>query len=548
MTARPALATLVWCVLAHAGAWGAPAMDWLFPAGARRGDMVEVAVGGKFDTWPARFVCNNPALTIKPLATKGKLSITVAADAPPVPCLIRAVDDTGPGNARPFIVGALPEVAAREPDNEPASALLVKHPAVVNGKLERNGDVDCFSVELKAGQTLAASLLAHQVLTSPMDALLQVVSPSGIVLAQNNDAGSLDPEIIFQATESGPHIVRLFAFPSMPDSSIRFAGGEGYVYRLTLTTGPFPRHAWPLSVPSGKKQGISARGWNLDATGGQGKLVATSPSGFGLVVADGWPNFQMVLLGDSEPVVWSKDLSKPLGLPLWLSTQSQGKEASVVTVELGKGVDYRLQAWSSGLGLNMFPSVALVDPAGKTIQKFEPKGLHEDLDATFKATSAGNHRLEIREAHGTTGDRRVCLVHLAPAQPDFTAKLGAETLVAEAGKAASLQVSVSRAGGLAGNPSFRVEGLPTDIPWTVEPDKDPAKPVKINFGPSKDGELFSGPVKVFARVGDRPEKQMWTGSNIPGLEVREVWIHLPPAKPKAKEKEPAQKDTPQKKK
>lgn len=548
MTGRPALAALVWAALAHGGAWAAPAMDWLFPAGARRGDTVEVTVGGKFDTWPARFVCNNPALTIKPLAAKGKLSITVAPDASPVPCLIRAVDDTGPGNARPFIIGALPEVAAREPDNEPSSALVVKHPAVVNGKLERGGDVDCFSVELRAGQTLAASLLAHQLLASPMDALLQVVSPAGIVLAQNNDAGSLDPEIIFQATENGTHIVRLFAFPSTPDSSIRFAGGEGYVYRLTLTTGPFPCHAWPLSVPPGKKQDFPAWGWNLEGTEGQGKLVATSPSGFGLVVADGWPKFQMVLLGDGEPLVWSKELTKPLGLPLCLSTRSQGKDASVVTADLRKGVDYRLQAWSSGLGLNMFPSIALVDPAGKTIQKFEPKGLHEDLDATFKVPSAGHHRLEIREAHGTTGDRRVCLVRLAPLQPDFTAKLGAETMLAEAGKPASLQVSVLREGGLAGTPSFRVEGLPPDLPWTAEPDKDPAKPVKINVGPVKDGKLFSGPVKVFARVGDRPEKQMWTGSQIPGLEVREVWIHLPPEKPKAKEKEPAPKDNPQKKK
>ena len=178
-------------------------MDWLFPAGASRGGTVEVTAGGKFDQWPAKFVCNHPGVKVSPLKDKGKLSIQVAANATPGPCLIRALDDSGPGNSRPFVVGHLPGVTAREPDNEPSSALPVTIPAVVEGKLEKSGDVDCFTVELKAGQTLVASLMANHLLGSPMDAVMQVVSPTGIVLAQNNDAGSLDPEIVFRAGTAG---------------------------------------------------------------------------------------------------------------------------------------------------------------------------------------------------------------------------------------------------------------------------------------------------------------------------------------------------------
>ena len=43
----------------------------------------------------------------------------------------------------------------------------------------------------------------------------------------------------FQAPDDGTYVVRLFAFPSVPDASVRFAGGERFIYRLTLTTGAF---------------------------------------------------------------------------------------------------------------------------------------------------------------------------------------------------------------------------------------------------------------------------------------------------------------------
>ena len=50
-----------------------------------------------------------------------------------------------------------------------------------------------------------------------MDAVLQVVSAKGFVLAQNNDAVGRDPRIVFEAPTTGTYIVRLFAFPSTPE-------------------------------------------------------------------------------------------------------------------------------------------------------------------------------------------------------------------------------------------------------------------------------------------------------------------------------------------
>jgi hypothetical protein len=57
------------------------------------------------------------------------------------------------------------------------------------------------------------------------------------VAAQNHDAVGLDPQLVFAAPKDGRYLVRLFAFPSEPNSTIGFAGTDNYAYRLTLTTG-----------------------------------------------------------------------------------------------------------------------------------------------------------------------------------------------------------------------------------------------------------------------------------------------------------------------
>ena len=96
-----------------------------------------------------------------------------------------------------------------------------------------------------------ADVLANQVLKSPMDAVLQIASAEGFLLAQADDSPGLDPRLVFTAPEAGDYFVRIFAFPETPNSSIRYAGGNDYLYRLTLTTGPYLHHTLPLAFKPG---------------------------------------------------------------------------------------------------------------------------------------------------------------------------------------------------------------------------------------------------------------------------------------------------------
>jgi hypothetical protein len=107
-----------------------------------------------------------------------------------------------------------------------------------------------------------------------MDAVLQVVSAAGFVLAQNDDAVGRDSRIIFEAPARGTYIVRLFAFPSTPDQRIRFAGGDAFVYRLTLTTGGFLEHVFPLAVSHDSPTQLTAIGPNIHESD---RALAVSP-------------------------------------------------------------------------------------------------------------------------------------------------------------------------------------------------------------------------------------------------------------------------------
>src|SRR4029079_2714160 len=120
-------------------------------------------------------------------------------DAVPGLHWLRAHNAEGASGLRPLFIGTLPEVMEKEPNDEPKTAQLLNQSSVVNGKLSRSGDVDCFAVALKKGQTLVASLEANRTLRAPMDAILQLVSADGFVLDENNDFHGLDPQLAFTA-------------------------------------------------------------------------------------------------------------------------------------------------------------------------------------------------------------------------------------------------------------------------------------------------------------------------------------------------------------
>ncbi len=243
-----------------------PELTEVFPPGAARGKSVTLDAAGTWDHWPVKVWVEGNGVEILAEKEKGKLKAVVASDAAPGVRWLRLYDSEGAAALRPFFVGVLPEQIEVEPNDEPRTPQrLVAPSATINGRLAKKGDVDGFSIRLTRGQLLVASVQAQRHLGSPMDAVLQVVNADGLVLAQNDDDIGSDPLIVFEPPITATYIVRLFAFPAKPDSSIQFAGARNYVYRLTLTTEGFLDYAFPLAVSSDGPKVVDAIGWNVPA-------------------------------------------------------------------------------------------------------------------------------------------------------------------------------------------------------------------------------------------------------------------------------------------
>lgn len=477
-----------------------PTLTGLFPPGAGRGQTVAIEAAGTFDRWPVRAWVDGPGVAIRAEQAKGKLSAVVAPDAAPGLRWIRLYDEEGATELRPFVVGVLPETIEVEPNDEPKAAhRLDRSSMTVNGRLAKPGDVDGFALSLERGQTMVASVEASGRLGSPMDAVLQVVSAEGSVLAQNDDDVGPDPRIIFEVPASGSYIVRLFAFPSKPDSSIRFAGGGDYVYRLTLTTGGFLDYAFPLAVGRDGPSAVEAIGWNIP---GGASLPVPTPDGREVFeVSAGSLSGQAEVRRvsclakvEAEP----NDLSHPqiIAGPIAIAIAISGRidppgDRDAFRLSLKKGEKRVVRVESRALGRPLDPLLRILDAAGKLVAESDDGGRNDrDSERSFTAPADGDYRLVVRDLHGRGGPRFAYLLTVCGSRPDFELALTADRFDLTPGKTTKIKVAVKRLDSLSEPIEIIAEGFPAGV--------------KATTMTSKAGDASAGSVELELSGGDGP--------------------------------------------
>jgi hypothetical protein len=489
------------------------------PTGGQRGTTVTVSAAGSFDQWPAKVWCDTAGVTATADKEKGKFAVTLAADAPLGVAWLRFHDDSGASGLRPFVIGGLPEEAEAEPNDDAKSAPTVSMPKVVNGELGKGGDVDCFAVKLKKGQTLVASLDAHRTLRSPIDAVLQVTSADGTVLQQNHDARGLDPELASTATADGTFVVRVFGFPSTPDSSIRHFGSPACVYRLTLTSDEFVDFVSPLAVEQGKEVTLAVSGWNLKA---KSATLGKADTTFG--VAHPFP-----IAREPHPCFDAVPADKPLSPPFTLTgrvTKENTAAVVPITAEAGKPLALRLE--SATLGLSLTPVLTVTDASGKPLLKAEPAALGGAIDATFTAPSTGEYRLEVRDLFKSPGPRHLFRLRVTPATPDVTATVAADRFTVAVGTPLDVPITVARKNGFTGDLTAFADGLPDGVTARVG---TPAKPdpnvVVLRLTATK--PCVSGVIRIgVGKQGDDTFKRTATAP-MPEFDrtTNDLWLTVP---------------------
>ncbi|MBO0700830.1 MAG: PPC domain-containing protein, partial [Zavarzinella sp.] len=383
-------------------------------------------------------------------------------------------------------------------------AQAVAAPAVVNGRLEKPGDVDVFSVAVKKGETLIASVDAYRSLRSPMDAVLQVLSADGFVLDQNNDWHGLDPQVAFTAPKDGTYLVRLFAFPAVPDASIRLAGAETFVYRLTLTTGGFADYAAPLAVERKPDARVTVHGWNIPAEAQT--LPVTAAGDRATVFHPRLANVLRVRIEDHP--CWDADRNRPTG-PLQPPFSVTGRlerpgATGTVTVAAKKGQPLHVRAESRDLGLPVNPVVRVLDGAGKQLARAEPPKINTDVELAFNPPADGTYKVEVEDLHASGGPRFVYRLRVTPPEPGFNLTVTNDRFALDPAKPLDIPVTVARRDGFTGEVEVAAEGLPAGVSAAVvpPPGKGEAKTVTLRLTGDTPGP--PGPFRIVGRAKGQP--------------------------------------------
>ncbi|MBX3397400.1 MAG: PPC domain-containing protein [Gemmataceae bacterium] len=499
------LSLCVLCVLCGELVSAPPTLTSLFPAGGAVGQTVEFTASGSFDKWPVTAWASDPNVALTPGKDKGKFTATIAPGAKPGPVWIRLHDASGASPLRPFVLGVLPEIAEAEPNDDVAKAQTVERSCVVNGKLGRSGDVDVFAIQLAKGQTLVASLLANHVLRSPMDAVLQVVSPDGFVLDQNHDHRGLDPQLAFTAPKDGAYRVRIFAFPSQPDSSIRHFGSDLCVYRLTLSTAGYEDIPIPLAIQNGSGAKPKATGWNLAIAPIVPSAVAVREEAFACHdFTAAKPTTALV-----PPFAVTGRIAEPGAV-------------NAIPVKLTKSKPIAVQIESRALELPLTPVLRLLDESGAVLARAEPARPNADCELNYAPTKDQTATLEVRDLYRAGGERFIYRVRVVHPEPDADLTVAADRFALAPGTPLEIPVTVARKAGFKGVLELKAEGLPPDVTATSVPGKDDktltlklsteakaiSKPFRI-VAVAKDNAAFTRPVRAALAEFETTTSDLW---------------------------------------
>ena len=411
----------------------APTIDALHPAGAERGSTNTLTASGKFDPWPPKVWLSEPGVHFNAETNKGKFTVTVDPEAAAGPRVVRFYNEEGVSDPRFFVVGEDPEIPEIETNNHFARAQpIVALPATINGRLEKSGDVDSFALQLRAGDELEAQINSY-VLMSKLDAVLRLVTTNGHQLAWNHDFATLDPRLLWSATNNQTVVVQVYGFPHPATADVRLYGGESAFYRLHL------RASASVMPPT---QCANA-------------LVATNG---------------VILSAEDEPRI------------SFTAKKDQSLELRVAAAALGSPLD----AW-----------LAVQDAGGKQLARNDDAEGSRDPSLEWKAPDDGIYSAAVGSlTHRAGPDYRFRLT-IEPLQPDFRASLSANSLTVTTDSTNSLKFNLKRLRSYTNDLVASFIGLPEGVTSVSSNlSSKVSGDLTLSITVATNAPSFSGPVQI----------------------------------------------------
>ncbi|MEQ8849748.1 hypothetical protein [Botrimarina sp.] len=416
-------ALLLLCVAAPAALAWSPRVTRVEPRGLQRGAACEVVVAGERLGNATGLLFDGGGIAVESIAVNEDDELAVA---------VRAADDCPLGEHRFLIVGprGLSEMATlhvgpfpiakeQEPNDTPDGAQSIERGdgLTIRGVIDE-ADVDCFAVELAAGERLSVDVVAMRLGAAFFDAFIDVVDPSGTVVASaDDDPVSLqDPRLSFVAETEGPHVLRIR----------EAAFGGDFESRYLVHVGDFPvvQSALPAGGPGGELAAVllsDARGpikarlelpflpaaswlrWRASDAG-----AAVSPTPIPLRVAE----LRNVVEGSES----SDDVgAAPVALNGVLSEPGESDRYGFQAIA---GELLEVEVFAARVGSPVDAVIAVDGPGGPLVRNDDDGAIH-DSRARFRVAQTGRHELSIRDHLGRGGPSHAYRIEVAPVQPSL---------------------------------------------------------------------------------------------------------------------------------
>ncbi len=494
----------------YANAQVVPALSSISVQGAQQGQNVEVILTGKnLDTATAvwfsgsgitaeiRQATQQAAVLFNGIGISGRVptdvrlvaSLTIDPDAPLGIQQVRIVTPYGVSNAQNFVVGNLPEVNENETVEKTEMSNSLELPVTVNGVIASIDDKDSFSFNLKKNARLICEVTAQRI-GSPLDSYLVLQDPNGAEVANSGHGSGLDSFLDYTALEAGKYTLHI--------RDIRYKGGGGFRYRLSIGELPYLETIFPLGGRRGTDNTIAVTGANLEnvnaiqvsidaetPTGAQTLRVKT-PSG----LASNPQPFsigRLVELMESEPND-AAEKANAVNTPITIngkidktgdvdrfSFEIKTPQLLVFEVEALR-LSSQLDALLTLYGAENDQVLAVNDDASGTDARIERN-----------FTQVGKYSIAIRDLNNQGGSAYSYRLHIHPLEPDFTLSAvvldsqnrpsGLDSPRVSRGGTFTMQVNVSRLDRLSGPIRLHCPTLPRTFdvsPAVIEVGKNQA--------------------------------------------------------------------------
>jgi hypothetical protein len=473
-------------LLASAGsasAQKAPEMGYVYPPGGRAGQTLDVRVCGYDWTPDMQFFTLTPGvkleitgppgpilvppppywfgakayLTALPLPREVPARLTLPAGLPPGPIRWQAANANGGTATGVFIVSGEGAEVTEQPHRR-APQPLAALPATVNGRLEKNEEVDRYRFTPTRTGPVTVELTARG-LGANFNGMLEVRDSAGHMVADAADTTGHDAAVTFPATAGTEYTLALH--------DVDFRGDRSYVYRLGVRPGPRVLATLPAAGMRGQASAVEFLLDTGEKTPERVKREVHLPAGPGAV---SFPYRLELEGGSAVPVslrlsdVPEATATATLTLPGAVTGTLDEQHSEARFKIPGKmGEVWKLAAEARALGSALDVSLRVLGPDGKELAKSDDLPDTTDAGLDYTVPADGEYTLVVNDlSGGRSAVPGVFRLSVERAAPDFRLQ-APQNFSVQLGGSAELVVKAIRSGGFKDAIPLTFTGLPEGV-------------------------------------------------------------------------------------